>query len=95
MTAYVVAEVDVTDPEAIKDYQKDVPAVIEAFGGRYLARGGEIRPQEGNWEPTRLVIVEFPSLEIAEKFYNSEEYADLKALRIKASNSRLVLVDGL
>jgi len=95
MTAYVVAEVDVTDPEAIKDYQKGVPAVIEAFGGRYLARGGEVRSQEGNWEPSRMVIVEFPSLEAAETFYNSEEYKDLKDLRIKASNSRLILVDGL
>jgi uncharacterized protein (DUF1330 family) len=95
MSAYIVAEVEITDPEGIAAYQRDVLAVVEKFGGRYLVSGGKIVPKEGGWTPSRLVIVEFPSLEAVESFYEAEEYRELKDLRIRSSNSRFILADGV
>ena len=94
MAAYVIAEIDVTDATAYENYGKRVLATIEKFGGRFLARGGRSEPLEGGWRPKRLVIVEFPSMEQAQKWYRSPEYGPLITLRQQASRGRLVLVDG-
>lgn len=94
MTAYVVADIEITDPEAYETYRRDVPAVIAAYGGRYLVRGGATKVLEGDWQPRRMVILEFPSMRQAEAFYGSAEYQALMAIRVHASNSRLVAVEG-
>jgi len=95
MAAYVIGEIEVTDPAGYDDYRKGVLATIEKFGGRFAARGGRVEPLEGGWSPKRLVIVEFPTLEQAQKWYRSAEYAPLIKLRQKASRGRLVLVEGV
>jgi len=95
MPAYLIAEVQVTDPAAYEDYRKEVPAIIAKYGGRYLVRGGKVETKEGGWTPPRFVIVEFPSMEQARKFYDSGEYAPALAIRKKASKSRLILAEGL
>ena len=95
MATYLIADVEVTDPQAYEQYRQRVPAIIAAHGGRYLARGGAIDVLEGDWVPRRAVILEFPSREQAMAFYRSPEYQPLIAIRQAASNSRLVLVDGL
>lgn len=95
MKAYVIAEIDVTDPAAYEEYRKMVAATFEKFGGRFLVRGGKVHCKEGGWQPPRLVIVEFPSVEQAQAWYQSPEYAPALALRTKASNSRLVIAEGL
>jgi uncharacterized protein (DUF1330 family) len=95
MPAYVVANVDVRDPEAYADYRELVPATIAEYGGRHLARGGETEVVEGDWEPKRLVIVEFPSLEAARAWVHSERYAPVKAIRHRAAETQLVIVDGV
>ena len=94
MSAYVIAEVDVADPAAYEDYRKQVPATVAKYGGRFVVRGGKVEPLEGGWTPKRIVLLEFPSFEQAQKWYRSPEYAPLIALRQRASRGRLVLVEG-
>jgi uncharacterized protein (DUF1330 family) len=95
MSAYVIAEIDITDPAAYEDYRKQVPAVIARYGGKYVVRGGKVEPLEGGWSPKRIAVVEFPSMEQALKFYRSPEYAPLIAIRQKASRGKLVIVEGV
>jgi uncharacterized protein (DUF1330 family) len=93
MAAYVIGEIDVTDPSLYDDYRKQVLATITKYGGRFLARGGKSEPLEGA-PAKRVVLLEFPSYEQALKWYRSPEYAPLIELRKKASRGRLVLVEG-
>jgi uncharacterized protein (DUF1330 family) len=95
MTAYVIAEVNVTDPKLYEEYKKMVPATVEKYGGRFAVRGGTVDPKEGGWSPARLVVLEFPSMEKARAWYRSPEYAPALALRLKAANSKLILVEGV
>ena len=95
MPAYLIAEVEVTDPAAYEGYKKLTPAAIAAYGGKFIVRGGAVEGKEGGWNPSRLVVVEFSSMEQAKKFYDSPEYAPALAIRKAASKSRLVLADGL
>ncbi|MCD6041564.1 MAG: hypothetical protein K0R40_1167 [Burkholderiales bacterium] len=95
MTAYVIAEIDVTDPAGYEEYRKQVLAVVTKYGGRFVVRGGKVDPKEGGWTPARIVVVEFPSLAQAQKWYDSPEYAPLIALRQKASRGKLILVEGI
>jgi uncharacterized protein (DUF1330 family) len=94
MAAYVIAEIEVTDPAAYEDYRKQVPAVVSKYGGKFLVRGGRIEALEGGWSPKRLVVLEFQSMEQAQKWYRSSEYAPLIKLRQKASRGKLVMVEG-
>ena len=94
MAAYVIGEVDVMDPAAYEDYRKQVGAVVTKYGGRFIARGGRVEALEGGWSPKRLVLLEFPSMEQALKWYRSPEYAPLIKLRQKASRGRLVAIEG-
>ena len=95
MSAYLIAHVDVTNPEGYEEYRAQVPAVIAAYGGRYLVRGGACEVLEGDWTPKRLVLLEFPTMEQARAFYGSSEYAEALALRHAAAESSVVLLDGL
>jgi len=95
MAAYVIADVEVTDPAAYEEYRKLVPATIEKYGGKYLARGGATEVKEGNWTPARLVILEFASMDQAKRWYGSPEYAPALAIRKRASRSKLVFAEGL
>ena len=95
MSAYVIADIDVQDPVRYDDYRKMVPASIAAYGGRFLARGGKVESLEGPWEPKRTVIVEFPSVERAKAWWDSDEYAPAKALRRSASQGSLILLEGI
>jgi uncharacterized protein (DUF1330 family) len=94
MPAYVIAETDVHDPERYERYKTGAPATIAAYGGRYVARGGELDVLEGDWAPPRLVILEFDDLEAAKRWYASPEYQEVKALREGAATMRLVAVEG-
>ena len=94
MPAYVIADVDVTDAETYREYTALVPASLEPFGGRFLVRGPEVERLEGDWEPHRLVVIEFPSLEQAHAWYSSPRYEEAKAIRLRASRGSLLLVDG-
>jgi uncharacterized protein (DUF1330 family) len=95
MAAYVIAEIDITDPAAYEDYRRQVPEVIARYGGKYIVRGGKVEALEGGWSPKRIAVVEFPSMEQALKFYRSPEYAPLLRIRQKASRGKLVIVEGV
>ena len=94
MSAYVVAEVEVTNPAVYEDYRKLVPATIAEYGGKYLVRGGTVEVKEGGWTPKRLVVLEFASMDQAQKWYHSPEYAPALAIRLKAARSKVLLVEG-
>ena len=95
MPAYLIAEIDVTDPAGFEEYRQLVPTTIQQYGGRFLVRGGAVEALEGDWQPKRVVITEFPSLEQARRWYNSEEYREPKALRFKTATSKVMLVEGV
>jgi uncharacterized protein (DUF1330 family) len=95
MPAYLIAEVDVTDPAGFEEYRRQVPATIAKYGGRYLVRGGAVDALEGDWRPARLVVLEFPSLEQARRWYDCQEYKGPRALRQRTATTKLLLVDGV
>lgn len=95
MPAYVIVETDVTDPERYEDYKAASPGAVAAGGGRFLARGGEIAVLEGDWHPSRLVVLEFEDLAAAQRFYESEAYQHAKQLREGAAKMRMVAVQGI
>jgi uncharacterized protein (DUF1330 family) len=95
MAAYVVVDVVVKDPVRYDDYRKRVQATLDAFGGRFLVRGGKVENLEGKWSPQRFVIVEFPDAAQARAWWNSEQYAEPKAIRQSASHTEMILVEGI
>jgi len=94
MTAYVIVDIEVADPEGYKEYVKLAPEAVKFYGGKYIARGGANETLEGNWQAKRLVILEFPSLEQAKAWLNSPEYAPARALRHKYARTNMVVVEG-
>jgi uncharacterized protein (DUF1330 family) len=95
MPAYVIAETDITDPERYEQYKAASPAAVAAGGGRFLVRGGELAVLEGDWQPSRLVVLEFEDLAAAKRWYESEVYQEAKKLREGAARLRLVAVQGV
>ena len=95
MPAYVVVEVDIQDPVRYERYKELTPASIAAYGGRFIVRGGAVDTLEGEWRPSRLVILEFPSAERARAWWSSPEYAEAKTLRQATARSKLILVEGV
>lgn len=94
MPAYVIADVAVHDPVAYREYSQLVPGTLEPFGGRFIVRGGEFERLEGDWQPARLVVLEFPSADHARRWYASQPYAAARAIRQQASSGSLILVEG-
>jgi uncharacterized protein (DUF1330 family) len=95
MVAYVIAELTVTDPSTFERYRDKVPATIAAYGGRYLARGATVETLEGDWNPSRLVVLEFPDMATLKRWYNSPEYREILPLRTEASDGKVIAVEGL
>ena len=95
MPAFVIAIVNVTDPARYEGYRQMVLPTITAYGGRFIARGGRTEVLEGAWTPRRVVIVEFPSLERAQEWWRSPEYAEAKALRQATSEGTLIVIEGI
>ena len=95
MTAYVVVDIEVRDPETYERYKQLAPPSIAAYGGRYLTRGGETAVLEGTWTPKRFVIVEFPSIDRVRAWWSSSEYAEAKRLRQASARTNMVVTEGL
>ena len=95
MAAYIVVNVEVHEAERYEDYRKSVLPTLGKYGGRFLVRGGKVEVLEGAWTPKRFVIVEFPSMDIAREWWQSEAYAKPKALRQATSHTEMVLVEGI
>jgi len=94
MPAYVINDMEVTDPGLMEEYKKLSPPTVAQFGGKFLARGGKVETLEGGWTPKRLVILEFPSVEQAKAWVASAEYAPARQMRQKATTSNLIVVEG-
>jgi uncharacterized protein (DUF1330 family) len=95
MPAYVIVDVTVTDPATMEEYRTHVPGTLAKYGGRFIVRGGAHQTVEGDWKPNRLVVLEFPSMEQAKRWYDSEEYREPKAMRLRAGTANLVMVEGV
>jgi uncharacterized protein (DUF1330 family) len=95
MSAYIVVDIDVKDREMFKEYAALVPPLIEKYGGRYIIRGGEITPAEGDWDLHRVVIIEFPTTERAQALLAADEYAPVAKLRFQSAISKLFIVEGI
>ena len=95
MAAYIIVDIVVHDTTAYERYKALAPASIEAYGGRYIARGGKTATLEGAWAPKRLVILEFPDVESARAWQASPEYAPAKAIRESCASAQMIVVEGL
>ncbi|MDD9955430.1 MAG: DUF1330 domain-containing protein [Anaerolineaceae bacterium] len=95
MAAYLLAQVEVHDMEQYRKYTAQTPALIEKYGGRFLVRGGEVVTLEGDAPASRLVLIEFPSLQTVQDFYNSAAYQEVKQLRLPASTASFLALDGV
>lgn len=95
MAAYVLVSVDVHDPEGYREYTAQTPGTVERYGGRFIVRGGAYETVEGEWQPKRIVVVEFPSMEQARAWYASPEYQTILPIRQHNSTCEfLTFVDG-
>ena len=94
MAAYVIVDIEVTDPEGYKEYAKLAPEAVKLYGGKYIARGGPNETLEGDWHANRLVILEFPSMQQAKAWLDSPEYAPARAMRHQYARSNMVVVEG-
>jgi uncharacterized protein (DUF1330 family) len=95
MAAYVIAEVETTDLEEMHRYRAGVLATVQAFGGRFIVRGGPVQTLEGGWAPERISVLEFESAERARTWWESEDYRELKAMRQRAGRTRMILLEGM
>jgi uncharacterized protein (DUF1330 family) len=95
MTAFVIVDIEVTDPVGYEDYKRLAAPTVELYGGKYIARGGHTETLEGNWTPKRLVILQFESVERAKAWWNSSEYSKAHALRHKYAKSEMIVVEGV
>jgi uncharacterized protein (DUF1330 family) len=95
MSAYVIVDVDVQDPALYEEYKKYTPGSIAPFGGRFVVRGGETHTLEGDWKPTRIVVLEFPTVEKAKEWWDSDAYRHARDIRHRAARTKMIVVQGV
>ena len=94
MAAYVIVEIEVTDPVGYEEYKKQAAASVHQHGGKYIVRGGATETLEGDWQPKRIVILEFPSVQRAKEWLNCEEYREPRKMRHRTAKTNMILVEG-
>ena len=94
MKAYVIVEVKINDPILYEEYKKLTPASLVKYHGKFIVRGGTTESLEGDWNPQRIVVLEFPSAQLAKEWWNSNEYAPAKSLRQRTAYTKMILVEG-
>ena len=94
MPAYVIVEVEINDPVEYEEYKKLTPATIAAYDGKFVVRGAQTESLEGNWNPERIVVLQFPSVTKAKEWWNSEEYTIAKSIRQRTAKTKMLVVDG-
>jgi uncharacterized protein (DUF1330 family) len=95
MSAYVVVDVQVHDPEGYAEYRQLSGASVAQYGGQFIVRGGAVEVAEGDWQPGRFVVIQFPSMEQAKTWYNSPEYTAAREIRQRYSTGKLLFVEGV
>ena len=94
MPAYIIVEVSIQNQSEYEDYKKLTPPSLVPFYGKFIVRGGKTETLEGDWNPERIVVLEFPTVEKAKAWWSSEQYAPAKALRNRTAKTRMILVPG-
>lgn len=94
MAAYVIAEIDITDPIGYEEYKKMGPPTVAAYGGKFMARGGKSEVLEGSWSPKRIVILQFDNMQRAKEWWASKEYGPAKQARQKTAVTNMIVVEG-
>lgn len=94
MPAYIIVEVTIHDPEQYEDYKKLTPAAIAAYDGKFIVRGGLTESLEGDWNPERVVVLQFPSVARAKEWWSSPEYTPAKLIRQQSAFTKMLLVEG-
>lgn len=95
MPAYIIVDINVTDPVRYEEYKRIAGPTVSLHGGRYIVRGGRVTTLEGAWKPSRLVVLEFPDVARARGWWESDEYRPARELRGVAARSTMILVEGL
>ena len=95
MSAYVIVEINVTDPVGYEEYKKHAAATVRQHGGKYIARGGKTEVLEGDWKPNRIVVLQFESMERAKEWLNCEEYREPRKMRHRTAKTNMILVEGV
>lgn len=91
---YMIIEIEVVDRDAYADYMARIPEVVAKYGGRYLVRSEAVVPLTGNWQPERLIVLEFPSLDAMTRWSFSPEYLELAPIRLRSTRTRAIAVEG-
>lgn len=95
MAAYVIVEVSITNHADYEEYKKLTPAAVAAFNGRFVVRGGATHTLEGDWQPERIVVLEFPSVERAKEWWDSDIYSRAKLIRQRSASTKMIVVEGV
>ena len=95
MCAYVIVEIDIVDPAGYEEYKKLASATVEKYGGKYVVRGGAAETLEGDWNPKRIVVLQFDSMQRAKEWLNCEEYREPRKMRHRTARTRMVVVEGV
>jgi uncharacterized protein (DUF1330 family) len=95
MAAYIIVDVEIHDHEQYEDYKKLTPAAVAAYDGKFIVRGGQTETIEGDWQPGRVVVLEFPTVEHAKEWWSSEIYSAAKEIRQRAAHTKMILVQGV
>jgi len=94
MPVYLIIDITIIDPDVYGEFVARVPAVVAKYGGRYLARSGEVSTMVGDWQPEWIVLIEFESIEQVQEFFDSPEYLDLVSFREQSATTRAIIVEG-
>ena len=95
MAVYMILDIEVVDAETYSEYVQQAPATVEQYGGRYLVRGGVITALSGSWEPQRMVVIEFPTMERFQEWLTSPAYSAISPLRERSTKSKVIVVEGV
>ena len=95
MPAYIIVEIEVTDPVGYEEYKKQAAATVHKYDGKYIVRGGKAEILEGNWKPKRIVILEFPTVARAKEWLTCEEYREPRKLRHRTAKTNMLVIEGV
>jgi uncharacterized protein (DUF1330 family) len=95
MPAYIVVDIEITDPAGYEEYKKLAGATVEKYGGKYIVRGGAVETLEGDWEPKRIVVLEFESVQRAKEWLNCEEYREPRKMRHRTAKTKMIIVESV
>ena len=95
MSAYVIVEIEIVDPVGYEEYRKLAGATVEKYGGKYIVRGGKAEVLEGDWNPKRIVVLEFRTMERAKQWLNCEDYREPRKMRHRTAKTKMIVVEGV